>query len=235
MALVLAEVGAAVTKHLQPRMRDLPCEVEGCPKNARVRGLCSMHYERWRSTGDPGAAHEKRPAVADVITVECPICGTPFSGKPSQLAQTCSRACGQRFRRQRDGLKKIERNGYIYVWKPEHPMALAYGYVAEHRMVAWDHGILTDPAHHVHHINGVKDDNRPENLEALTESEHHRHHVAEAGYIVNQYGRFPLRGGVCSVDGCDKDAQTRGWCIAHYIRWQRSGDPLGKSTWRRSA
>jgi hypothetical protein len=37
----------------------------------------------------------------------------------------------------------------------------------------------------------------------------------------------------CSVDGCTKHAETRGWCGAHYRRWRFGGDlaadiPLGK-------
>jgi hypothetical protein len=31
----------------------------------------------------------------------------------------------------------------------------------------------------------------------------------------------------CSVTDCDKPAHCRGWCNAHYLRWQRHGDPLG--------
>lgn len=31
---------------------------------------------------------------------------------------------------------------------------------------------------------------------------------------------------VCSIDGCDKPYQARGWCLKHYTRWKRHGDPL---------
>lgn len=32
----------------------------------------------------------------------------------------------------------------------------------------------------------------------------------------------------CSVEDCDSNARTRGWCNSHYARWRRYGDPLGE-------
>lgn len=32
---------------------------------------------------------------------------------------------------------------------------------------------------------------------------------------------------ICSVDGCDKPAKTRGWCNGHYRKWTRHGFPEG--------
>jgi len=31
----------------------------------------------------------------------------------------------------------------------------------------------------------------------------------------------------CSVAGCTKPVNARGWCKGHYYRWSRYGDPLG--------
>jgi hypothetical protein len=31
---------------------------------------------------------------------------------------------------------------------------------------------------------------------------------------------------VCSIEGCEKRVQARGWCTTHYGRWQKYGDPV---------
>lgn len=36
--------------------------------------------------------------------------------------------------------------------------------------------------------------------------------------------------GICSIEGCGKPAVSRGWCITHYTRWRRHGDPLAAAT-----
>lgn len=36
------------------------CSIEGCEKRAKSRGWCSMHYRRWRLTGDVGPAETLR-------------------------------------------------------------------------------------------------------------------------------------------------------------------------------
>ncbi len=30
----------------------------------------------------------------------------------------------------------------------------------------------------------------------------------------------------CSIEGCEKRHQARGWCPMHYFRWKATGDPL---------
>lgn len=62
--------------------------------------------------------------------------------------------------------------GYYDVFNPTHPLAKKNGYIREHRMIAYDAGILTDPSMEVHHINGIKTDNRTENLQALPKEKH---------------------------------------------------------------
>ena len=75
--------------------------------------------------------------------------------------------------------------GYIYVYRPDHPLCSKgknmLGYIREHRVV-WEeaNGRLLDRREDVHHVNGIKDDNRPENLIALSKADHRRLHASEA-------------------------------------------------------
>ena len=57
-------------------------------------------------------------------------------------------------------------DGYVYLYLPESPMANVRGQVFEHRAVVAERlGRPLLSTESVHHINGIKDDNRPDNLE----------------------------------------------------------------------
>jgi hypothetical protein len=62
-----------------------------------------------------------------------------------------------------------------------HPLADRNGYVYEHKLVWFSAGRTTLPGCVIHHSNGVKTDNRIENLEMLPRGTHNAHHNAERG------------------------------------------------------
>lgn len=77
------------------------------------------------------------------------------------------------------GGRTVASNGYVLVRRPGHRLADVRGYVYEHRLVAEEQlGHRLQPGEEVHHINGIKHDNRPENLQVvpskLAHGEQHR-------------------------------------------------------------
>jgi hypothetical protein len=76
------------------------------------------------------------------------------------------------------GGRLIDKDGYVLVLRPEHPSANNMRYVREHRIVMEDFiGRYLLPIEVVHHINGIKDDNRIENLMLFENNiEHKKYH-----------------------------------------------------------
>ena len=83
------------------------------------------------------------------------------------------------------GGRSIASNGYVLVRVGvDHPMADVRGYAYEHRIVASATlGRPLLPGELVHHRNGIKTDNRPENLEVCEGNAEHfvRHRRRSAG------------------------------------------------------
>ena len=72
------------------------------------------------------------------------------------------------------GGRYIHGDGYVLVWSPDHPYKNGRGYVPEHRLAMEAHlGRTLLPTEVVHHINGIKDDNRIENLERFDSNAGH--------------------------------------------------------------
>lgn len=72
------------------------------------------------------------------------------------------------------GGKFISSDGYIFIYQSNHPFRNTANYVREHRLVM-ERMInrYLKPEERVHHINGIKTDNREENLKLFAnESEH---------------------------------------------------------------
>ena len=70
------------------------------------------------------------------------------------------------------GIKKS--SGYICILKPEHPLCDNQGYIREHRFIMEKHlGRHLKPEEIIHHLNGIKTDNRLENLALCNNQTHY--------------------------------------------------------------
>lgn len=78
------------------------------------------------------------------------------------------------------GHKKRRKDGYIAIYNPTYPRASKDGYVMEHVFIMEKHiGRLLNNNEVVHHKNKIRNDNRIENLQLMTLSEHARLHMLE--------------------------------------------------------
>ena len=54
-----------------------PCSIPGCERVGPLRrGMCSKHYQRQRTHGDPDIVKTAgRKAAAPLVIIQCPDCG----------------------------------------------------------------------------------------------------------------------------------------------------------------
>lgn len=117
-----------------------------------------------------------------VTAWRCRQCGEPFLGRSVDAPSHCSKVCAGKTRTEtaktnrqgKQGRRYRDHAGYIYVYVPDHPWANKAGKVAEHRLVMEKRlGRYIEPHEQVHHMNGVRNDNRDENLELWVVSQPH--------------------------------------------------------------
>lgn len=124
--------------------------------------------------------------------------------------------------------KPILSRGYRLLYMPQHRLANADGYVAEHRLVA-EAKIgrpLTD-VEHVHHVNGNRADNRPENLEVMKDgSEHLRNEHGREYAAILKARRLAkiVPGFLDSLEGLIKAFQTGAFAINHQPAPSKEGE-----------
>lgn len=140
-----------------------PCSYEGCPNLCKAKGLCAKHYHRLSRHGDPAAGSTERNFKSGE---PCLFPGCP---KPSvQLGY-----CTTHVNRLRRGIPLDYEPKGRYVSSSGYVLILVNGKrVPEHRIVMEQHlGRTLVDDENVHHINGVRDDNRIENLELWSKSQ----------------------------------------------------------------
>jgi hypothetical protein len=108
---------------------------------------------------------------SNLIEAKCGKCGAVFAHRPDRTGAFCSKGCGTAKRNSENAKGRYkDGTGYWRVRAPEnHPLAHSTGWILEHRLVMEQTlGRFLSKRERVHHRNGIRDDNRPENLELWT-------------------------------------------------------------------
>lgn len=120
----------------------------------------------------------------DIGLFLCPVCNNEVEKVIStgNRLKFCSIKC---YHKQRDTAlphgESVMYHGYKFLYYPDHPNCINNTYVAEHRLIMENYlGRYLNSNEVVHHINNNKLDNRIENLELLTNSEHVKKHKTNA-------------------------------------------------------
>ncbi len=144
-----------------------PCLVENCGCPIQARGYCSVHYGRWRRTGDP------LKKLSDRFESKNGPCKAAGCNEPRLHHGYCQThyyrfwkygsATGGRASPNRKRGEGTRNNGYHFTSVYVNGVQRQIG---THRLVMEKKlGRKLRGNENVHHINGIRDDNRPENLE----------------------------------------------------------------------
>jgi hypothetical protein len=155
------------------------CRIEGCERKYKHGGWCHAHYERFRKYGDPLAGqsfHQARPEKCIAEGCEKKVVAKSRCAAHYNLFQKYGDHNIAKFKWHQNKRDEwhVCSTGYMwrYVGRQEPGASKHTGYVYQHRAVMAEMiGRPLKDNESVHHKNGNRVDNRPENLELWVKSQ----------------------------------------------------------------
>ena len=146
------------------------CIVKNCGRKHKSNGYCGAHIRRLR---DWGEIREDIP-LRDYLSDGCKIenCESPkralrlCNKHYEKLKKYGNPLAGKEVTKGFIGKRYIDKYDYAFVYMPVEGKLGKFAYISEHRLIMEKKlGRKLLPQETVHHLNGNRQDNRPENLE----------------------------------------------------------------------
>lgn len=179
-------------------------EIKGCPRIKVYKILIKMgiptrtrleskHYSKYDWSDLQELYLNKRLTAREISEIKhCCLANVsymlrkmniPTRTHTEQLNLSYEKGRKTRYPRTNTGHKRLRTDGYILIQDKEHHRAGRDGYILEHIYV-WErvHNEKLPDNWHIHHLNGIKGDNRPQNLVAISPRKHRARHITLDDY-----------------------------------------------------
>lgn len=171
-------------------------------------------------------------AVESILSIEFIYCGCGCGktrSKYNREGKECYFIKGHFFKSYKGKLHYLWKNGrrksneYVRILCPDHHYVDDLGYILEHRLVYEEfYKCCLLPWSDIHHLNGKKQDNKIENLEALIHGKHTLHHNLKK----LEERRKEIAKRICSYCGTNKTPFNK---QERYFIWYKN--PKNNNEW----
>ena len=149
------------------------CSIESCNDYSKARGFCYKHYHSYMKYDDPFHSNRRRIGRAPCKIESCEGFnhGGGYCQKHKYRLEKYGGIDDKLLKQRPRGSGSIDKHGYKIVVCPEWLGYRKNYRIPEHRLVMSEHlGRRLLPDETVHHKNGIRTDNRLENLELWSSS-----------------------------------------------------------------
>lgn len=182
------------------------CGIDGCERPLYGRGLCALHYQRWRKHGDPLANYRRvGRSICTIDGCDRPIVGRGLCSKHYKVPE---RPCAV------EGCERLARSGELC---DGHAQRLR-----KHGDVGADRPLQgrTKKRSRQCEVDGCLRPNYYGNL-CLAHYQRKRR-TGDVQAHIPIVIRDPTR--ICQVEGCGRPQKGQGYCKAHWMRVRTHGD-----------